>query len=113
MLTIPGASPNLSYMKNIAPIILMGQVLDEAALPALLKPMDISTIASVVRCDWKNVYFGAVPYLDAMRSMGSVNDDFGMDSGKSVVLYFLGNAQTWRGPIAKAVKKELNARIKG
>jgi pyruvate kinase len=36
-----------------------------------------------------------------------------LDSGKSIVIYFLGNAQTWRGPIAKAVKKELNSRIKG
>jgi hypothetical protein len=47
-----------------------------------------------------------------MRSLTSVQDNYGMDTGRSVVTYFLCNAQTWHGPIAKAVKKELNARIK-
>jgi hypothetical protein len=28
------------------------------------------------------------------------------------VAYFLANAGTWRGEVAKAVKKELNAQIK-
>lgn len=28
----------------------------------------ISTIADEIRRDWKNVYFGAVPYLNAMAS---------------------------------------------
>src|SRR3990167_3485015 len=32
-----------------------------------LKTLTISEIASLVRKDWKNVYFGAVPYLDALE----------------------------------------------
>jgi len=62
--------------------------------------------------DWKNVYFGAKPYLDAMRSLVTVNDDYGQDSGRSIVNYFLANAQSWRGETAKRVKAELKAMVK-
>jgi hypothetical protein len=72
----------------------------------------ISTIASEIRKDWKNVYFGAVPYLQAMHSLGSISDDYGCDNGKSVVAYFLANAATWRGPTAKAIKAELKKMLK-
>lgn len=64
-------------------------------------------IASEIRKDWKNPYFGAVPYLQAMQSLGSVTESYGYDSGKSIVLYFLGNAATWHGPKAKEIKAEL------
>lgn len=64
-------------------------------------------IAQEIRKDWKNVYFGAVPYLQAMGTLTSIQDDYGMDSGKSIVLYFLSNAMTWRGETAKRVKAEL------
>jgi hypothetical protein len=71
----------------------------------------LETIAREIRADWKNVYFGAVPYLQAMRSLGSVDDEFGHDDGRSIVLYFLSNAATWRGPVAKAIKLELKAML--
>jgi hypothetical protein len=74
--------------------------------------LSLSQIASIVRKDWKNVYFGAVPYLHALNQLDSVNDDFGMDSGKTIVLYFLSNANTWKGEIAREVKAELKKRIK-
>ena len=66
-------------------------------------------IASEIRKDWKKVYFGAVPYLDAMSSLDSIEDNYIMDSGKSVVIYFLSNASTWRGETAKRIKAELKA----
>ena len=69
-------------------------------------------IAREIRKDWKNVYFGAKPYLDAMASLDSVNDNYGWDSGKTIVLYFLGNASTWRGETAKRIKTELKAMVK-
>jgi hypothetical protein len=50
-------------------------------------------IAMEIRKDWKNVYFGAVPYLEAMSSLNSINDMYGMDSAKSIVLYFLEQRQ--------------------
>ena len=77
-----------------------------------LKAMTLSQIAREIRKDWKKVYFGAVPYLDAMSTLNSINDNYFADSGRSVVLYFLSNATTWKGETAKAVKKELNKRAK-
>jgi hypothetical protein len=64
-------------------------------------------IASEVKADWKNVNFGAVPYLNAMSRLDSISDTYGQDSAKSIVLYFLGNASGWRGEIAKKTKAEL------
>lgn len=64
-------------------------------------------IAREIRNDWKNVYFGAKPYLDALSSLDSVNDNYMYDSGKSMVLYFLANASSWRGENAKRIKAEL------
>lgn len=67
----------------------------------------LATIAREIRADWKKPYFGAVPYLEAMQSLDSVEDAYGFDSGRSIVLYFLANAGTWKGPVAKATKAEL------
>jgi len=70
-------------------------------------------IAREIRKDWgSKVYFGAKPYLDAMASLNSINDNYGWDSAKSIVLYFLGNASTWRGETAKRIKAELKAMTK-
>jgi len=77
-----------------------------------LKEMSISDLAYMIRRDWKKVYFGAVPYLDAMFSLNSINDSYGMDDGRSVVNYFLANASTYRGETAKAIKAELKRRLK-
>ena len=64
-------------------------------------------IASEIRKDWKPVYFGAVPYLEAMQTLTSIEDNYMFDSAKSVVIYFLSNATTWRGETARRVKTEL------
>jgi hypothetical protein len=75
-------------------------------------PRSINAIAAEIRKTWKKVNFGAVPYLQAMQSIESVNDSYGQESAKSIVLYFLSNASTWRGDDARRIKKELNAMIK-
>jgi hypothetical protein len=72
----------------------------------------LNVIAQDIRKDWKNVNYGAKPYLDAMNSLNDVTDSYGADSGQSIVCYFLANAQSWRGECAKAIKKELNAMLK-
>ena len=69
-------------------------------------------IAREIKQDWTKVYFGAVPYLDAMSTLDSIEDNYIMDSGKSIVLYFLANAGTWRGDTARRVKAELKAMSK-
>ena len=71
----------------------------------------ISTIAREIKSDWNKVYFGAVPYLDAMQSLNSIDDNYMYDTGKSVVRYFLANAGTWRGDTARRVKAELKAML--
>ena len=73
---------------------------------------NLSEIASEIRSNWSNVYFGAVPYLDAMSTLNSINDNYYLDSGRSIVAYFLANAGTWRGEVARNVKKELNKMLK-
>ncbi len=69
-------------------------------------------IAKEIRKDWAKVYFGAKPYLDAMAQLTYITDDYYFDSGKTIVLYFLGNASTWKGEKAKAIKAELKAMCK-
>tara|TARA_R110000868_G_scaffold288698_2_gene548978 strand:- start:789 stop:998 length:210 start_codon:yes stop_codon:yes gene_type:complete len=59
-----------------------------------------------------NVWFGAVPYLDAMATLQGIDDSYGCDSARSIVNYFLANASTWRGPMAKMIKAELKAMVK-
>ena len=72
----------------------------------------LETIAREIRSDWKNVNYAAEPYLDAMGQLNSINDDYYYDSARSVVLYFLSNAGTWRGDTARKVKLELKVLLK-
>jgi len=69
-------------------------------------------IARDVRKDWKKVNYAAAPYLSAMAELDGINGMYYADSAKSVVLYFLSNASSWRGPVAKAIKAELKAMVK-
>lgn len=73
----------------------------------------IYEIAREIRKDWgAKVNFAAKPYLDAMMCLDSIDDNCYFDSAKSVVLYFLCNAGTWRGETAKRIKKELKEMCK-
>ena len=69
-------------------------------------------IAREIRTDWKKPYFGAFPYLEAMAALNSIHGAYYEDSAKSVVAYFLANANTWRGETARRVKAELKALLK-
>ena len=73
----------------------------------------ICQIAREIRRDWgAKVSVYAASYLDAMLTLNSIDDRFGWDSAKSVVLYFLSNAGAWRGETAKRIKKELKEMCK-
>jgi hypothetical protein len=69
-------------------------------------------IAAEIRQDWTNVYFGAVPYLEAMETLYTMDDSYGHDPAAHVVRYFLSNAKTWRGETARRVKAELEGMLK-
>lgn len=71
-------------------------------------PNNLSIIAGIIERDWKNVYFGARPYLDAMYHLTGIEENYYEDSARSVVTYFLANAHTWHGEVARNVKARLN-----
>lgn len=73
---------------------------------------DLSDIAANIENAWPKVNYAARPYLDAMYSLKSINDDYYQDSAKSVVRYFLANASTFKGEAAKSLKTELKAMLK-
>ena len=81
-------------------------------LPEGKQTRPIYQIAKEIKTDWKNVNYAAKPYLDAMYSINNITDMYGSDSAKSVVLYFLSNASSWKGEKAKEIKKELNQMVK-
>lgn len=68
-------------------------------------------IASEIRKTWTKVSPYAEPYLEAMQSINTIDDNYYYDSGKSVVLYFLSNASTWRGEDARRIKNELKQMV--
>lgn len=68
----------------------------------------INEIAKEIQKIWgAKLYFGARPYLCAMLSLRDINDRYGMDDAKSIIVYFLANASTFRGDKAKSLKAEL------
>jgi hypothetical protein len=72
----------------------------------------LHVIAKEIHDDWGNrMHFAAVPYARAMLSLGDLRDTYGKDSAESIVRYFLSNARTWQGPIARRVKDELNSML--
>ena len=69
-------------------------------------------IAEDILNDWKAPYFGARPYLAAMLTINNEHEQYGQDTAKSIILYFLSNATTYRGSKAQELKKELKTLIK-
>ena len=75
------------------------------------QPRPLHEIAAEIEKVWgaqgKGVNYAARPYLDAMKQLNKIGDNYFCDSGESVVLYFLANAQSFRGEDAKRIKAEL------
>jgi hypothetical protein len=71
----------------------------------------LHVIARDIRAHWPKVYFGAVPYLQAMAQLDNINDKYGFDDARGIVNYFLANAKTWRGEEAKRIKAELKSMV--
>jgi hypothetical protein len=89
----------------------MGTQMNDTATVGTLdaRPRAISTIAREISKLWPNPYFGAVPYIRAMRELDHIGQEYGYDSAQSIVRYFLSNATTWKGEDARRIKKELKA----
>ena len=71
----------------------------------------VNTIANEILSIWKKPYFGAIPYLNAMQNLHTINDMYMYDDGKSIVRYFLANASTFKGEDAKRLKLELKSML--
>lgn len=71
------------------------------------KPRTLPELCAAIRADWKPVHAWAKPYLEAMECCQTVNDKYFAEDGKIQVIYFLSNATSWKGEVARTVKKEL------
>lgn len=78
----------------------------------------LNVIAAEIRADWvdpktgkSKVWFGAVPYLDAMSMLHTITEDYGCDPASDIVRYFLSNATHWRGETARKIKAELKGML--
>lgn len=79
------------------------------------KPRALHRIAAEIAKDWRlqgRTFPAAEPYRYAMSSMEDITNEYGADSGRSVVLYFLSNASQWRGEVARRVKEELKVLVR-
>lgn len=64
-------------------------------------------IAQEIYREWRPVHPHAKPYVDAMSTLTSIDDNYMMDSGRSIVAYFLSNASQWKDETARRIKAEL------
>ena len=78
-----------------------------------LSELSISQVTLLIYTNWRNVNFGAKPYLQAMFSLNKITDEYFQDRGTEIVARFLCNASTWKGEFAREIKKELKRRLKG
>ena len=77
------------------------------------KKRTFQRIANDIKSTWLNVYFGAVPYLEAMLTLDTTdpNASYYYNEAGDIVRYFLANAQTFRGADAKRLKAELESML--
>lgn len=86
---------------------------------ASAKPVrTLGDICREIQADWKpRIHPWALPYFAAMCEMGHVSADrisitrekYLHDDLREVVLRFLVNSSTWRGEVARKIKKELKS----
>jgi hypothetical protein len=79
---------------------------------AINERVTVSEIAYAIAKDWQNVSPYALDHLNAMKNISDINGQYFADSAKSVVMYFLANASTYRGENARAYKALLKDMVK-
>ena len=83
-----------------------------------MEPRSLSLIARDIRTHWvkkdgtPNVNYAAEPYLQAMARLNNISDSYYADDARTMVLYFLSNASSFRGEDAKRIKAELKSMLK-
>lgn len=87
-----------------------------------LNNKSLSEIGSLIEREWKNPYFGAVPYISALIDIQDEDEPSGgeynriagcylFDSARDIAIRFLSNATNWRGETARLVKAEIKRRL--
>lgn len=71
----------------------------------------LSVIATEIEKTWPKPYFGARPYIQALKSVDGIDDRYGAEDAETLVRHFLVNADTWRGPDARRIKAELKGML--
>lgn len=71
----------------------------------------LTDIANDILHHWVGVSPHAMPYVLAMLDLRTVDDRYGADDGRTIVLYFLSNAGAFRGPEARRLKAELKEHL--
>lgn len=74
--------------------------------------MEWRDVQNAIRREKSKLAYCAMPYAEAILQMSGPNADYWCDSGESIILRFLGNAQTWRGETAREVKAALKRMVK-
>ena len=69
----------------------------------------ICEIARDIKKDWVKINPYALAYLRPMLQIGHVDEQYGLDSARSICLYFLSNASGYRGGRSKELKSELKS----
>jgi hypothetical protein len=72
----------------------------------------ICKIATEIIKIWAEPSIPAKPYLLAMLHLEKPTDMYGAEDAKSIVLYFLANASSFRGAKARELKAQLKALIR-
>lgn len=77
------------------------------------KKRTFQQIARDIKSTWMNVYFGAVPYLEALLTLDATDPEalYGIETAGDITRHFLANAQTFRGADARRLKEELKTLI--
>lgn len=77
------------------------------------KKRTFQQIAKDIKSTWMNVYFGAVPYLEALLTLDTTDPEalYGIKKAGDIARYFLANAQIFRGADARRLKEELKTLI--
>ena len=88
---------------------------DTPEYKAYLKDMMLGDMPAEIRRMYRNsgkkMPESARPYVEAMGALTNINDRYYQDSGSSVVAYAMSNLKFY-GTHGKAIKAELNARLK-
>lgn len=72
-------------------------------------PRNLARIACEIMALWKKPSMDAQPYLNAMLHIHSTSPDaeYYAEDAQTIVMYFLANAQGFRGADARRIKQEL------